>query len=116
MDKKNKYPKPLIRSFQMFLPLAASATCKLFIYFLNAILYISIYHTVLFSVSTRRVFPCMRFTATREVRRGSIIMTDDLLSPVRCEDPPGIYSQHESFNYSFDLVMCPIKKAVSYKI
>ena len=33
--QKNKYPKPLIRSFQMFLPLAASATCKLFIYFLN---------------------------------------------------------------------------------
>ena len=58
----------------------------------------------------------MRFTATREVRRGSNIMTDDLLSPVQCEDPPGIYSQHESFNYSFDLVMCPIKKAVSYKI
>ena len=29
---------------------------------------------------------------------------------------PGIYSQLESFYYSFDLLMCPIKKALSYKI
>ena len=29
---------------------------------------------------------------------------------------PGIYSQLESFYYSFDLLMCPIKKTVSYKI
>ena len=36
-------------------------------------------------------------SATREVRRGRIIMKDDLLSPVQCEDPPGIYRQLEAF-------------------
>ena len=52
----------------------------------------------LFSVSTRKCFVCMRLiSAAREVRRGRIIMKDDLLSPVQCEDPPGIYRQLEAF-------------------
>ena len=71
---------------------------------------------VLFFVSMRRCLACMRLSARREVTRGSIIMSDDLLSSVQCEDPPGRYSQLESFYYSFDLLMCPIKKALSYKI
>ena len=64
----------------------------------------------------RKCSACMRLSTTREVTRGSIIMSDDLLSSGHCEDPPGRYSELESFYYSFDLLMCPIKKALSYKI
>ena len=44
---------------------------------------------LLFFVSMRTCLACMRLIATREVTRGSIIMSDDLLSSGQCEDPPG---------------------------
>ena len=42
---------------------------------------------VLFFVSMRQCLACKRLIATREVTRGSIIMSDDLLSSGQCEDP-----------------------------
>ena len=44
---------------------------------------------LLFFVSMRKWLACMRLSTTREVTRGSIIMSDDLLSSGQCEDPPG---------------------------
>ena len=44
---------------------------------------------LLFFVSMRTCLAFMRLIATREVTRGSIIMSDDLLSSGQCEDPPG---------------------------
>ena len=52
---------------------------------------------LLFFVSMRKWLACMRLIATREVTRGSIIMSDDLLSSGQCEDPPGRYSQLQAF-------------------
>ena len=64
----------------------------------RACLTASTWSASLFSVSTRKCFVCMRLISTaREVRRRRIIMKDDLLSPVQCEDPPGIYRQLEAF-------------------